>query len=242
MRGFKRWSAAQADHRRWRRPNRLSGSAAITKSLAGLRPKWPHPGRMPLAAAIIASESAAATFDDGAVRACRCAADQPAGRSAGPRGIQGRLNGHQKAGACVARCAFEGAQFNVGAAWFDQRQLHLSAACSARQFRRLKMGTARRGRCDFHRCHFRLRNPCQILPVAAANPCSRCKRDAFNRYSNGPNRAVIGVDGCASAHLFDKPPHQSESMPLAFGFRLKAGAVVADAHGCEIAVGAAHRH
>ena len=72
--------------------------------------------------------------------------------------------------------------------------------------------------------------------------CSGRKGGAFNGDLNAPNRALVRVDGHASAHLFDKPPYQAESMPLAFGFRPKAGAVVADAHGCEIAVGTAHCH
>jgi len=35
----------------------------------------------------------------------------------------------------------------------------------------------------------------------------------FNRDLNCPNRTVVRVDGHASARLFDKSPHQAESMP-----------------------------
>jgi len=48
-----------------------------------------------------------------------------------------RLTGHQEADACVARRAFECAQLDAGAAWFDERQLHRPAACQARQRRGL---------------------------------------------------------------------------------------------------------
>src|SRR6266545_1728769 len=106
----------------------------------------------------------------------------------------GRLNGHQKAGACVARRAFECAQFDAGTAWFDERQLHRPAACQARQRRGLKMSTAGRWRCDFHGCRFRRRKPCSIFPVfpLRRQHCSGRKRRAFNGDFDGPNRAVIG--------------------------------------------------
>ena len=59
---------------------------------------------------------------------------------------------------------------------------------------------------------------------------------------DGPHRAVIGTDDRASANLFHKPSHQPKSVPLAFGLRQEARAVVADRHGRDIAGGMAHRH
>src|SRR5665213_3895023 len=65
---------------------------------------------------------------------------------------------------------------------------------------------------------------------------------AFDRDFDGPDRAATGVDDCAAAHLFDKPPHQAEPMPLAFGLGQETGAVIADGHDRELAAGMAHRH
>ena len=66
------------------------------------------------------------------------------------------------------------------------------------------------------------------------------KDAAFDGDIDGPDRAVVRIDACASANLFDKSSYQSESMPLAFSFRQKTGTIVADGHGRGIAVGAMH--
>ena len=64
---------------------------------------------------------------------------------------------------------------------------------------------------------FDVASPVRSIPFRRQHASSR-KRHAFDGDFDGPNRALIGIDGRASANLFDKPPHQPETMPFVFGF------------------------
>jgi hypothetical protein len=147
------------------------------------------------------------------------------------------LYGHQKAGTRIARPAFIGAQLNIVAAWLYQRELHRPAADGTRQLGGLKIGATWRRRGDFHIACFR-----KSVNLVRWHVHSGGKCDAFDGDFDGPDRAVVRIDACGSANLFDKPSYQPESMPLAFGFRQEAGTIVADGHGRDIAGRAMHRY